>query len=91
MYQDKKVSFETYKEWYKDTLMANPLEFEKIGDNRYQFKVQFQDNNQKQKLYRVVMEVNKEKIIPISSEEIITNPISFGNITAFVKQRQSKS
>jgi hypothetical protein len=91
MYQDKKVGFETYKEWYKDTLMANPVEFEKIGDNRYQFKVQFQDNNQEQELYRVIMEVNKEKIIPISSEEIITNPISFGNITAFVKQRQSKT
>ena len=91
MYQDKKVSFETYKEWYKDTLMANPLEFRKIGDNRYQFKVQFQDNNQEQELYRVVMEVNKEKIIPISSEKIITNPISSGNITAFIKQRQSKT
>jgi hypothetical protein len=91
MYQDKKVSFEIYNEWYRDTLMANPVEFEKIGDNRYQFKVQFQDHNREQELYRVVMEVNEEKIIPISSEKIVTNPISFGNITAFVKQRQSKT
>ena len=91
MYQDAEVSFEIYKDWYKDTLIANPVEFEKIGDNRYRFKVQYQDNNQEQELYRVVMDVNKEKIIPISSEKIITNPISFGNITAFVKQRQSNT
>ncbi|MDD5638856.1 MAG: hypothetical protein PHO28_03055 [Candidatus Pacebacteria bacterium] len=91
MYQEKKVSFETYKEWYKDTIMANPVEFKKIGNNRYQFNVQFQEDNQEeQEIYRVIMEVNKEKIIPISSEKIIVNPISFNNITAFVKERQSK-
>ncbi|MDD4358519.1 MAG: hypothetical protein PHY30_01740 [Candidatus Pacebacteria bacterium] len=88
MYQDKSVSFETYEEWYKNTLIANPIEFEEIGDNRYQFKVQFQDNNQKQKLYRVIMEVNEGKIIPISSEEMAADPILFGDMTAFVKQKQ---
>jgi hypothetical protein len=91
MYQDKKVSFETYNEWYKDTIMANPVEFKEIGDNRYQFKVHFQDDNKEQELYRVVMEVNEGKIIPISSEKMITSPISFEDITAFVKQQQSKT
>jgi len=88
MYQDKNVSFETYKEWYKNTIMVNPIDFEKLTDNRYQFKVELQDNNQKQELYRLIMEVNEGKIIPISSEEIVAGPISFGNVTAFVIQKQ---
>ncbi|MFA6753459.1 MAG: hypothetical protein WCR93_04250, partial [Bacilli bacterium] len=82
------VSFETYKEWYKNTIMVNPIDFEKLTDNRYQFKVELQDNNQNQELYRVIMEVNEGKIIPISSEEIVAGPISFGNVTAFVIQKQ---
>lgn len=69
MYEDKKVSFETYKEWYKDTLMANPVEFKKIGDNRYQFEVRYQDKNQEQELYQVIMEIREGKIIPISSKK----------------------
>jgi len=91
MYKEKKVSFETYKEWYKDALIANPVEFKKMGDNCYKFKVQFQNHNQEQELYRVTMKVDEGKIIPISSEKIIESPISFGNITAFVKQRFSKT
>lgn len=88
MYQNKNVSFETYKEWYKNTIMVNPIDFEKLTDKRYQFKVELQDNNQNQELYRVIMEVNEGKIIPISSEEIVAGPISFGNVTAFVIQKR---
>jgi len=88
MYQNKNVSFETYEEWYKDIITINPIDFEKLTDNRYQFKVELQDNNQKQKLYHVVMEVDGQKIIPISSKEIVAGPISFENVTAFITQKQ---
>jgi len=91
MYKEGDIDFETYESWYEETILAEPSDFEEIGDNRYRFKVYFQDENREKELYHVTMEVEEEKIIPISSEKILTEFFQFEDMIAFTKERQGNS
>lgn len=85
MYLYKKIDFDQYSEWYQFTIVAKPYQFETIGNNEYQFYVDFQDENKKPQTYRITMEVIDGKINTISSEEITSEEISFDNLSAFTK------
>lgn len=91
MYGEKNVDFETYESWYKETILVEPEKFERLKNNRYQFNVYFQDDNSEKELYRIVMKVDGGKITPISSEKILTEFISFENMTAFTMARHGNS
>lgn len=84
-----KTSLETYKEWYRNIIiMAEPFEFKKLNDNTYQFKVKTQEYDVKEPvLYRVTMKIDKEKIVPISSEEITMIGPSFKDMNIFEIQK----
>lgn len=91
MYIAKKVTFALFQQWYKDTLSANPYQFKKIADTRYSFYVDLQDNNQPVERYRVVMEVKDDRVNTLSAEKLIGEEAKFGNLSAFVKQRQGRN
>jgi len=87
MYIKKKVSYDEYESWYKNTAMASPSSFQKLGDNKYQFIVDLEDHNTKPTNYRIVMQVKNKKLETLSSEEITSEDVIYENMNAFTKNR----
>lgn len=88
MYAVKKVSLDEYKSWYERTIMALITEVKNIENNDYQIMLDYEDHNKPVQRYRVVMRVESGKIEALSSEEITSDMISFGEMTAFAKKYQ---
>lgn len=91
MYAAKKVTFSVFQQWYQNTLTANPYQFKKVTDTRYNFDVDLQDNNKPVEKYRVAMEVQNGKVNTLSAEKLIGEESKFGNLSAFVKNRQGRN
>lgn len=89
----KKPGIGTFTEWYQDTFVADPYSFEKIKDpNQYQFLVRFQDHNDYEQQFRVVMEVEENgELKTISSEELVEDVSFDENLSAFTKKRLKKN
>jgi len=85
MYQKQPVKYATYAEWYATTVVANPYDIKKIGPDTYQFMVDFQDRNQKPTVYRTTMKVSNGKLTTISAEEITSQQVKSGGLSAFTK------
>ena len=88
MYGDKNINFETYTEWYQNTIMANPRDFKLIDKNTYQFFVDLQDHNQEPEIYRIIMAIDDNKIISTDSEKITVKEIIFEDLSSFAKSKQ---
>ena len=85
MYKVKKVDFETFSDWYKNTIYAHAHDFIDVGVGKYQFLVDFQDHNSKPQKYRVTMIVDKGQIETVTSEELTSEKVEFSSMKAFTK------
>ncbi|PLX24504.1 hypothetical protein C0580_04990 [Candidatus Parcubacteria bacterium] len=85
MYIDPEVDNIQYEQWYQNTILAKPRDFENTNGNTYRFYVDFQDDNKEPQIYRVTMEVIDEKINLLSSEEITSQDVVFEDMKAFTK------
>ncbi|EKE19357.1 MAG: hypothetical protein ACD_9C00041G0001 [uncultured bacterium] len=92
MYANKEgVTFEKFNEWYKDVFFAKPAEFKKTGENMYEFIVQYQEHNSEPTKYRVTMSVNGDSIETMSSVEILTEEVLFGDMKAYSIRKGDKN
>lgn len=92
MYANKSgVPFEKFNGWYKNVFFAKPVDFKKTGDKQYEFIVRYQEQNSESTKYRVVMKIEDEKVHTISSVEILTAEVSFGDMKAYAIRRDDKN
>jgi|GEM_PF-3222172 len=67
---EPKEIFKTFKSWYGNVTSANPHDFTKTGDSRYQFTVDLKEKSGDGR-YQVVMEIVEGKLLKtISSKEL---------------------
>jgi hypothetical protein len=86
MYSDPTIDFSKYQQQYQNTIKADPRDFVDKGNHKYEFYVDYQEDNTDPTFYHVVMSVAGEKIKTISSEEITTPIVKSGPYTAFAKK-----
>jgi hypothetical protein len=74
-------------------LVASPRQFEKMGEDRYRFMLDFQDHNSDSEvyIYRVTIDLIGNKLKLISSEEMTSDMVMSGDITVFSKIENDKS
>lgn len=67
---EPKESFKTFKGWYGNVTSANPHDFTKTGDSRYQFLVDLKEEAGDGR-YQVIMEIVEGKLLKtVSSKEL---------------------
>jgi len=67
---EPKESFKKFKGWYGNVTSANPHDFAKTGDSRYQFSVELNEEGGVEGRYQVVMEIVEGKLLKtVSSKE----------------------
>ena len=69
---DNDVSFETFQEWYQNVYSANLTDFRSLGNKKYSFSVELNEQKNRETkttIYDVQMEVKNQKLYTISSEE----------------------
>lgn len=91
MYQNKKVSFDEFKKWYGEVFNTNVYNVKKIESSTYKFDVDLYEDNQKSKKYRINMEVNNDKINTLSSEEITSDEVRFGNLLSYTRLKSDRN
>lgn len=68
---EPKESFSKFKSWYGNVTSANPHDFTKTGDSRYQFTVELNEERGVEGKYQVVMEIIEGKLLKtVSSKEV---------------------
>ncbi|MFH1522189.1 MAG: hypothetical protein ABIE43_00005 [Patescibacteria group bacterium] len=87
MYLSKKVSFDEYKSWYENTIVAKTYDISKLAGNKYQYMVDLHDQNNKPAKYRVTVQVENGKLDTLLSEEITSEFKFFNSISVFTKNR----
>jgi hypothetical protein len=91
MYQKKNISFNNFTQWYSQVTNTNVYNIQKTGTNLYTFNVDLSESNNPITKYKVVMEVNNNKINTLSSEQITNNQIKINNLTAFTRLKSGKN
>jgi len=91
MYLNKNISFDTFTQWYGQVFNTNVYNIQKTGTNIYTFNVDLLESNKSTTKYKVVMEVNNSKINTLSSEQIISDEVKFGNYTAYTRIKSNKN
>ena len=83
MHQNIKISFDEFTKWYGQIFNSTVYNVKQTKLNTYNFDVDLDENNQVPKKYRIVMEVNNNKINTLSSEQIISKEIRFEKLLAY--------
>jgi len=83
MYQSKKIGYDEFTKWYSKVFNTKVYNVKQIKLNTYNFDVDLYEDNQVPEKYRIVMEVKNNKINTLSSEQIISEEIKFGNLVAY--------
>lgn len=83
MHQNINISFDEFMKWYGQVFKTTVYNVKQTKLNTYKIDVDLHEDNQVPKKYRVVMEVNNNKINTLSSEQIISEEIKFGNLLAY--------
>ena len=92
MRSDKeKLSYETFQDWYKDIYYAKPYDFKKVNSDKYEFYVEYQDHNKPKTKFRVTMSTSESELKTLSSDEILTEEVSFGEYSAYAIKRGDKN
>ncbi len=92
MRSDKtELAYETFQDWYKDIYFAEPYDFKSVNSNEYEFYVKYQDHNKSKTKFRVKMFVSENTIKTLSSDEILSDEVSFGEYSAYVIKRGDKN
>jgi hypothetical protein len=84
------VSFKEFSGWYNNVEYAKPDNFKSIGDNAYDFMVNYKDKDTDAKKYGVRMTVADGKVKTASSKEFKSVETKFGDYTAFSVLRGDK-
>lgn len=87
MYLQKRISYDDFYGWYKNTIMADPHDFKRLSAGKYELLVDFQEHNSAPQKYRVIISVDKDKIQTLLSQEIMGEEASFGDKKVFTKKR----
>ncbi|MDO8668333.1 MAG: hypothetical protein Q7K35_04565 [bacterium] len=87
MYLQKRVSYDDFYGWYKNTIMADPHDFKGLSAGKYELLVDFQEHNSGPQKYRVIISVDNDKIQTLLSQEIMGEEASFGDKKVFTKKR----
>lgn len=88
---EPKESFKTFKGWYGNVTSANPHDFTKTGDSRYQFLVDLKEEGGVESKYQVVMEIIEGKLLKtISSKDITSSKVAEENIYSSSLKSYSK-
>lgn len=91
MYENKNVSFDEYTKWYGKVFNTSVYDIKQIKPNKYIFDVDLYEDNQVPKKYRIVMEVNNNKINTLSSEEILSKEIKFGDLLSYTRLKSDRN
>ena len=81
------LAYETFQDWYKNLYFIEPYDFKSMNPNEYEFYVKYQDHNRPKTKFRVKMFVNEGVIKTLSSDEILSDEVSFGEYSAYVIKR----
>lgn len=88
---EPKESFKKFEGWYGNITSANPHDFTKTGDSRYQFTVELKEEGGVEGRYQVVMEIIEGKLLKtISSNEIYSSGTMEENIYSSSLKSYSK-
>jgi len=85
------ITLVQFNNWYSNLNFAKPRDFKKINSSAYEFLVDYQDHNDKERIYHVKMQVLGEKIRTLISEEYISKVVTFGEYEAYVAIRNGKN
>lgn len=91
-YDKNNLSLEQFEVLYKNIYSVTPRDFKKVNDSTYQFFLNFQEQNNSEKIYRITIKIDSaDKLKVISEEEITSEMIKFGNYTAYSKKQNGKN
>ena len=85
------LAYETFQDWYKNLYFIEPYDFKSMNPNEYEFYVKYQDHNRPKTKFRVKMFVNESVIKTLSSDEILSDEVSFGEYSAYAIKRGNKN
>lgn len=85
------LDFAKFQDQYKNVIKASPRDFVNIGNGQYEFYVDYQENNTKPTVYHVILQVSKDKIKTVLSEEITTEIVKSGIYSSFTKSVDNKN
>lgn len=91
IHQNPKFSFEDFTSWYNQIFGANVYNIKQISSNTYRFDVDLSEKNQPVLKYRITTEVNNNKINNLSSEQILSNEVKFGDYIAYSRLKSNKN
>jgi hypothetical protein len=83
--------FSEYQTWYGNIYAAKPQQINKTGEHIYEFYVDYQDHNNPETKYHVIMDVNGNKIDTQLAEEITSDEVKSGNNIVFTKKKSGKN
>lgn len=86
-----KVNVKTFKNIYKDAYSAEPFDINKIGENKYEFYLNYQDYNSNQQKFHVIADVKDNTLDTTFLEEYMSDVVKFKNMTAYSAQRGDKN
>jgi hypothetical protein len=85
------VTLTNIRDWYQNVIKAEPKDFKTIGVEQYEFLVDYQDDNTFPMKYLINMGVTNGKLKTLKSEKYVTDIITFGKMSAVVKERQGSN
>lgn len=91
MHQNPKFSFQDFTGWYNQIFGANVYNIKQVSSNTYQFDVDLSEKNKPISKYRVIMEVNNNKLNTISSEQITSQEVKFKDYIAYTRTKSNKN
>lgn len=91
IYDNSKIDWTKFQENYKDTYLIELNDFKKVTENQYDFNIVYQDHNSNKRNFRVVMEVNNDKIKTNFLEEIISPIVEKNGMKAYSTIRGDKN
>lgn len=90
MYSNKNISFDDFNNQYNQVFYTNIYNINLISPNEYQFNVDIREMNKTTSKYFIIMKVNNNKIDILSSEEILSEKIEFGEYSAYIRFKLNK-
>jgi hypothetical protein len=91
MHQNPKFSFQDFTGWYNQVFGANIYNIKQVSSNTYRFDVDLSEKNQPISKYRITTEVNNNKINNLSSEQILSDEVKFGDYLAYSRLKSNKN
>lgn len=91
MHQSPNFSFVDFTNWYRQVFNAKVYNIKSNSSYIYKFNVDLSERNKPISKYLITVKINGDKINTLSSEQILSDEIKFGDYIAYTRLRSNKN